>query len=78
MTNEDFQRVMKTNMNRFMKDVGIDKLHFPPVIDMENIRIKKYTDNGKDQFGEHVDVLRSKGPYYIESKVWQMILRLII
>ena len=59
---EKFLELMKTNMNRFMKDVGIDKLHFPPVIDMENIRIKKYTDNGKDQFGEHVDVLRSKGP----------------
>ena len=45
-----------------MKEVNIENHHFPPIIDMENIRIKKYTDNGKDVFKNHVDVLRSQGP----------------
>ena len=38
-----------------------DKGDFPPVIDRENIRIKKYLPNDKDEFKIHVDVLRSRG-----------------
>jgi len=59
---DKFVSIMEENLTNFKIDVGIKDLHLPPVMDMENIRIKKYTDNGKDQFGEHVDVLRSMGP----------------
>ena len=59
---ETYIRVLKQNLQHFMKEVNIENHHFPPVIDMENIRIKKYTDNGKDVFKNHVDVLRSQGP----------------
>ena len=59
---ETFIRVLKQNLQHFMKEVDIKEHHFPPVVDMENIRIKKYTDNGKDVFKDHVDILRSKGP----------------
>ena len=41
---------------------NVDSHHFPPVIDMENIRIKKYEANGKDVFKNHVDIIRSQGP----------------
>ena len=44
-----FIYVMRTNMARFMKEVGIEDSHFPPVIDMENIRVKKYLPNNKDE-----------------------------
>ncbi len=44
-------------MDKFMKDVKIDTKHFTKDIDIEGITIKKYTDNGKDEFGEHVDVI---------------------
>tara|TARA_B100000029_G_C17594634_1_gene963682 strand:+ start:482 stop:1132 length:651 start_codon:yes stop_codon:yes gene_type:complete len=57
-----FIYVMRTNMERFMNEVGIKDSHFPPVIDMENIRVKKYLPNDKDEFKEHVDVVRAKGP----------------
>tara|TARA_B100000401_G_scaffold193476_1_gene130393 strand:- start:9 stop:653 length:645 start_codon:yes stop_codon:yes gene_type:complete len=59
---ETYIRVLRQNLQHFMKEVNIENHHFPPVIDMENIRIKKYTDNGKDVFKNHVDVLRSQGP----------------
>ena len=59
---ETYIRVLRQNLQHFMKEVNIENHHFPPIIDMENIRIKKYTDNGKDVFKNHVDVLRSKGP----------------
>ena len=59
---ETYIRVLRQNLQHFMKEVNIENHHFPPIIDMENIRIKKYTDNGKDVFKNHVDVLRSQGP----------------
>ena len=59
---ETYIRVLSQNLQHFMKEVNIENHHFPPIIDMENIRIKKYTDNGKDVFKNHVDVLRSQGP----------------
>ena len=59
---ETYIRVLKQNLQHFVKEVNIENHHFPPIIDMENIRIKKYTDNGKDVFKNHVDVLRSQGP----------------
>ena len=58
-TKEKFISMMKTHMNKFMKDVKIQIYDFPPIIDMENIRIKKYLPNDKDEFKIHVDVLRS-------------------
>jgi len=58
-TKEKFISMMKTHMNKFMKDVKIQINDFPPIIDMENIRIKKYLPNDKDEFKIHVDVLRS-------------------
>ena len=73
---EKFIQIMKTHMDRYMKDVNIDKLHFPPLIDMENIRIKKYTDNGKDQFGEHVDVLKGSKKYFSSKRFLVFILYL--
>ena len=54
-TKEKFISMMKTHMNKFMKDVKIQINDFPPIIDMENIRIKKYLPNDKDEFGPHVD-----------------------
>ena len=59
---ETYIRVLRQNLQHFMKEVNIENHHFPPIIYMENIRIKKYTDNGKDVFKNHVDVLRSQGP----------------
>ena len=59
---ETYIRVLRQNLQHFMKEVNIENHHFPPIIDMENIRIKKYTDNGKDVFKNHVDFLRSQGP----------------
>ena len=59
---ETYIRVLRQNLQHFMKEVNIENHQFPPIIDMENIRIKKYTDNGKDVFKNHVDVLRSQGP----------------
>ena len=59
---EKFIYIMREHMDKFMQDVKIEKHHFPPIIDMENIRIKKYTSNEKDQFANHVDVVRSSGP----------------
>ena len=59
---ETYIRVLRQNLQHFMKEVNIENHHFPPVIDMENIRIKKYTDNGKDVFKNHVDIIRSQGP----------------
>ena len=58
-TKEKFISMMKTYMNKFMKDVKIQINDFPPIIDMENIRIKKYLPNDKDEFKTHVDVLRA-------------------
>tara|TARA_Y100001947_G_scaffold136799_1_gene125343 strand:+ start:180 stop:809 length:630 start_codon:yes stop_codon:yes gene_type:complete len=58
-TKEKFISMMKTHMNKFMKDVKIQINDFPPIIDMENIRIKKYLPNDKDEFKTHVDVLRA-------------------
>ena len=59
---ETYIRVLRQNLQHFMKEVNIEEHHIPPVIDMENIRIKKYEANGKDVFKNHVDVLRSQGP----------------
>ena len=59
---ETYIRVLRQNLQHFMKDVNIEEHHFPPVIDMENIRIKKYEANGKDVFKNHVDIIRSQGP----------------
>ena len=59
---ETYIRVLKQNLQHFMKEVNIEEHHFPPVIDMENIRIKKYEANGKDVFKNHVDIIRSQGP----------------
>ena len=59
---ETYIRVLRQNLQHFMKEVNIENHHFPPIIDMENIRIKKYTDNGKDVFKNHVYLLRSQGP----------------
>ena len=59
---ETYIRVLRQNLQHFMKEVNIENHHFPPIIDMENIRIKKYEANGKDVFKNHVDVLRSQGP----------------
>ena len=59
---ETYIRVLRQNLQHFMKEVNIENHHFPPIIDMENIRIKKYTDNGKDVFKNHVDIIRSQGP----------------
>ena len=59
---ETYIRVLKQNLQHFMKEVNIEKHHLPPLIDMENIRIKKYVANDKDVFKDHVDVLRSQGP----------------
>ena len=58
-TKEKFISMMKTHMDKFMKDVKIQISDFPPIIDMENIRIKKYLPNDKDEFKTHVDVLRA-------------------
>ena len=56
-TRAKFINVMLTYMDKFMKDVKIETKHFTKDIDIEGITIKKYTDNGKDEFGEHVDVI---------------------
>jgi|TARA_B100000959_G_scaffold73830_1_gene78472 thiol-disulfide isomerase/thioredoxin len=56
-----FIAMIKEYKARFMKNLSIKDLDFPPVIDMENIRIKKYMPNDKDQFKVHVDVVRSMG-----------------
>ena len=54
-----FLNLMQTSMVKFMEDVKIDTSHFPKSLEPEHITIKKYTDNGKDQFAEHVDVTDS-------------------
>ena len=54
-----FLNLMQTSMVKFMEDVKIDTSHFPQSLEPEHITIKKYTDNGKDQFAEHVDVTDS-------------------
>ena len=59
---ETFTKVCRQNFQSFIKDVNIEKHHLPVVVDMENIRIKKYVANGKDVFKDHVDVIRSQGP----------------
>ena len=56
-----FVAMMEEYKTRFMKNLNIKDIHFPPVIDMENIRIKKYMPNDEDQFKVHVDVVRSMG-----------------
>jgi len=62
-TKTKFMEMMEIYTDRFKKNLNIrDKGDFPPVIDRENIRIKKYLPNDKDEFKIHVDVLRSKGP----------------
>jgi len=58
-TKEKFISMMKMYMHKFMKDLKIHINDFPPIIDMENIRIKKYLPNDKDEFKIHVDILRS-------------------
>ena len=58
-TKEKFISMMKTHMNKFMKDVKIQINDFPPIIDMENIRIKKYLPNDKDEFKIHTDIRRA-------------------
>ena len=54
-----FLNLMQTSMVKFMEDVKIDTSHFPKSLEPEHITIKKYTDNGKDQFAEQVDVTDS-------------------
>ena len=54
-----FISMMKVYMHKFMKDLNIKEKDFPPIIDMENIRIKKYLPNDKDEFKTHVDILRA-------------------
>ena len=56
-----FVAMMEKYKLEFMKNLNIKDLDFPPVIDMENIRIKKYMPNDEDQFKVHVDVVRSMG-----------------
>ena len=56
-----FVAMMEEYKTRFMKNLNIKDIHFPPVIDMENIIIKKYMPNDEDQFKVHVDVVRSMG-----------------
>ena len=56
-----FLGMMKEYRLRFMKNLNINDVDFPPVIDMENIRIKKYMPNDEAQFKVHVDVVRSMG-----------------
>ena len=56
-----FVAMMEEYKTRFMKNLAIKDIHFPPVIDMEIIRIKKYMPNDEDQFKVHVDVVRSMG-----------------
>ena len=56
-----FVAMMEEYKTRFMKNLAIKDIHFPPVIDMENIRIKKYMPNDEDQFKVQVDVVRSMG-----------------
>ena len=61
-TKTKFMQMMEVYVDRFKKNLNIRDKDFPPVIDRENIRIKKYLPNDKDEFNIHVDVLRSKGP----------------
>ena len=42
--------------DKFIKDVGIQEHHFPAQVNMEQVRIKKYEPNNKDEFKNHVDV----------------------
>ena len=58
---EKFIKMMEEYITRFKQNLNIKPLDFAPVIDMENIRIKKYMPNDKDQFKVHVDVVRSMG-----------------
>ena len=58
-TKQMFISMMKVYMHKFMKDLNIKEKDFPPIIDMENIRIKKYLPNDKDEFKTHVDILRA-------------------
>ena len=39
-TKQMFISMMKVYMHKFMKDLNIKEKDFPPIIDMENIRIK--------------------------------------
>ena len=59
---ETFIKVCRQNFQNFIKDVNIERHHLPVIVDLENIRIKKYEANGKDVFKDHVDVIRSQGP----------------
>ena len=58
-TKEKFISMMKIYVGKFMKDLNIYKADFPPIIDMENIRIKKYLPNDKDEFKIHTDIRRA-------------------
>ena len=58
---DKFLHMLKLYKERYMMNLNIKNEHFPPIIDRENIRIKKYLPNDKDEFKEHVDVLRSRG-----------------
>ena len=60
-TKTKFMQMMEMYVDRFKKNLNIRDKDFPPVIDRENIRIKKYLPNDKDEFKIHVDVLRSRG-----------------
>ena len=59
---ETFIKVCRQNFQNFIKDVNIERHHLPVIVDLENVRIKKYEANGKDVFKDHVDVIRSQGP----------------
>ena len=51
-----FKSLFKLYTDKFIKDVGIQEHHFPAQVNMEQVRIKKYEPNNKDEFKNHVDV----------------------
>jgi len=47
---------MQTYLNQYKKDVGVDDRSWPEQMGYEQLRIKRYLPNTKDEFKFHVDV----------------------
>jgi hypothetical protein len=53
---QESKQIFLKAVNEYMDELDLRDMDFPPKYLFEEFRIKRYLDNGKDEFADHVDV----------------------
>ena len=53
---QESKQIFLKAVNEYMDELDLRDIDFPPKYLFEEFRIKRYLDNGNDEFLDHVDV----------------------